>query len=105
MRARYLHQEHISDPQIDMNDNIQINYPDTSTSNQWNDTGIFDNAGNDGESFATGTGNNESGNGNNETGNGNDEEETGDDQEVRAIGQVLVTQQLALSGINTYALT
>ena len=33
---------------IDMNDNIQINYPDTSNSNQWNDTGIFDNTGNDG---------------------------------------------------------
>ena len=95
---------------IDMNDNIQINYPDTSNSNQWNDTGIFDNSGNDRESFETGNGNDETGNGNDEngndkTGNGNYEEVSGDDQEVRVIGQVLVNQQLALSGINTFALT
>ena len=49
----------LSDSQIDLNSNIEINYPKTSAS--WDDTC---NDGENGESFATGSGNNDTGNGN-----------------------------------------
>ena len=78
----------LSGSQIDLNSNIQINYPETSAT--WDDT---ENE-NEGVSHF-------SGNGNDETGN----EETGNVTEARAVGQALITQQLASSGIDSYALT